>query len=129
MESPDLEKTIIWEDDPENPINWPDRRKWLVTLVACFTAFVVGWNALSISSAATVINERFGISDAHFPNSFWTVTSWNVGAGLFPLAGLPVLEDFGFRKGYLVNITSSFRIRRHADNGHCRYHTHYSPYL
>lgn len=95
---------IDWDGDHDlgNPVNWPKHRKWFVTGFACFMCFMCGINALSISSAASEINERFGISDENFPNSYWTVTSWNFGAALFPLVVVPALEDFSVRVGYLV---------------------------
>ena len=65
--------------------------------------FIVGFNATSITSAAIEINRRFGISDEHFPNSFWPVTSWTVGAALAPMVILPIMEDFGMKVGYLVS--------------------------
>lgn len=96
---------IDWsgDDDPKNPVNWSKSRKWMVTGFSCFSCFMVGLNALSISSAAGEINERFGVSDESFPNSYWTVTAWNGGATLFPLVVLPLLEDFSVRIGYLVS--------------------------
>lgn len=92
------------DNDPENPLNWSKARKWQVTGFSCFMCFMVGMNALCITSAATEINERFGISDASFPNSYWTVTAWNLGAAIFPLILIPLLEDFSIRIGYLVNM-------------------------
>lgn len=90
------------DEDPENPINWTKARKWSVTGFACFMCFCCGLNALSISSAAGEINTRFGISDAHFPHSYWPVTSWTLGASIFPIVFIPLLEDFSVRVGYLV---------------------------
>lgn len=93
------------ENDPENPACWPRALKWRVTGFACFMCFMVGMNALSISSAAVEIGQEFGISDASFPNSYWMVSAWNLGAALFPLVILPLLEDFSVRIGYLVSRT------------------------
>lgn len=89
-------------NDPDNPINWPLRKKWMVTGFSCTITFLIGINALSISSAAVQVGERFDVSDAAFPNSYWVVTAWNVGAAIMPLFGLPLLENFGVRLGYLV---------------------------
>ncbi|KAF2084054.1 MFS general substrate transporter [Saccharata proteae CBS 121410] len=82
--------------------NWSESRKWLITVVACFITFIVGINGTAITTAATQINERFNVSDASFPNSYWPITSWTVAAGIFPLAGLPLMETFGLRYGYLA---------------------------
>lgn len=103
-QSPGGDIVAEWDGphDPLNPVNWSDVRKWRITGFACFMCFMVGLNALSIAGAAAVINEEFGVSDASFPNSYWTVTAWNGGAALFPLVILPLLEDFSVRVGYMV---------------------------
>ena len=77
--------------------------KWTVTLSSCFICFTVGLNATGIASAATPINERFDVSDAHFPNSFWPIASWTAGAAVVPMVVLPLMEEHGFRRGYLLS--------------------------
>jgi MFS family permease len=62
----------------------------------------VGLNATSITTAATTINQRFGVGDEKFPSSFWPVTAWNGGAALAPMVILPVMEKYGMRTGYLI---------------------------
>lgn len=55
-----------------------------------------------ITVAHDAINTEFNISDANFPNSYWTVTSWAMGGGCFSLLVLPLMEDFGMRKVFLL---------------------------
>lgn len=93
--------------DPSHPRNWPNRRKWIVTGFSSFMTFMIGLNALSVSAAAGEINAEFNISDASFPNSYWSVTAWNGGAIIGPVLGLPIMENFGLRKAYLVSLTPS----------------------
>ena len=88
--------------DPNQPFNWSPQVKWTVTLTTCFICFAVGLNATGIASAPTPINERFHISDVHFPNSFWPITSWTVGAAIVPMFVLPLMEAHGVRPGYLL---------------------------
>ncbi|KAK5002165.1 hypothetical protein LTR28_011754 [Elasticomyces elasticus] len=78
-------------NDPENP-----------TLTVCI-------NGTAMTVAAEQINEEFGISDATFPNSYWPVTSWSVGGALFLMVGLPLMEDFGVRRGFLVRCPGRWR--------------------
>ena len=92
-------------NNPDDPFNWNLRVKWSVTLTACFVCFVVGLNATGIASAPTALNERFGISDVHFPNSFWPIASWTVGAAIVPMVVLPLMEEYGVRPGYLLCYT------------------------
>ncbi|GAB7351702.1 hypothetical protein MBLNU459_g2294t2 [Dothideomycetes sp. NU459] len=101
----DSELQIVdWDgpDDPENPFNWPTGKKWLITLVVLFGTTTVLINGTSITVAAEAINEEFGVSDATFPNSYWPVTSWTLGGGIFMMILLPLMEDFGVRWAYLV---------------------------
>jgi MFS family permease len=95
-------------NDPENPFNWSLRQKWTVTMTTCFVCLVVGLNATGIASAPTPINERFGVSDAHFPNSFWPVASWTVGAAIVPMVILPLMEKHGVRPGYVLSYAVFF---------------------
>lgn len=83
--------------------NWPIRKKWAVTGIACYATFIVGINSTSITAAATEINEQFEITDTTIPNSYWPVTSWNTGAAIAPMIVLPLLEKYGMRYGYLAS--------------------------
>ncbi|KAF1950083.1 multidrug transporter [Byssothecium circinans] len=98
------EKLIDWDglDDPSNPFNWPQLKKWRVTLLACFMTFVVEINGTAMTSAAEQINDSFHISDEEFPHSYWPVLSWNLGGAAAPLLGLPLMEGFGVRWSYLI---------------------------
>ncbi|KAK8152903.1 major facilitator superfamily domain-containing protein [Phyllosticta citrichinensis] len=100
----DFEKQapLAWDDDPRNPYNWPHLKKWRVTFLSCFITFIVGINGTAMTAASDDINSQFGLSDEHFPNSFWPVFSWTLAAGIVPLAVLPLMETFGVRKAYLL---------------------------
>lgn len=89
-------------DDPENPFNWPLRKKWTVSALAILAAFSICLNGTIITVAHVVINKQFKISDTSFPNSYWPVTSWAVGGGIFSLIILPLMEDFGLRSAFLT---------------------------
>ena len=97
-------KFVTWNSpsDPKNPFNWSQRKKWLVTLLACFMTFVIQINGTAMTSAAEQINESFDVSDEHFPHSYWPVLSWNLGGAAAPMLGLPLMENFGVRWTYLV---------------------------
>lgn len=95
-----------WAENTRNPFNWSLKRKWFITLLAAWVSFSVGLNATSILSAASALGQEFGFSDDNFPTSYWTVTSWTMGAAIGPMIGMPLLEEFGVRKGYLICYTS-----------------------
>lgn len=103
-DAPLTEDVLDWdsEHDPCKPKNFPPSRKWAILLTACFVSFAVGVNSTSITAAATKINDRFDVSDAGFPNSYWPVTSWNTAAGVVSMVVLPLMENFGVRVYYLV---------------------------
>jgi hypothetical protein len=101
------EKFVDWTgtSDAENPFNWPQLKKWRVTLLACFMTFVVQISGTAMTSATEQMNRSFGISDEHFPHSYWPVLSWNLGGAAAPMLGLPLMENFGVRWTYLVQNT------------------------
>jgi MFS family permease len=96
------------QGDSDHPFNWSLCKKWTITLTTCFVCFAVGLNATGIASAPTPINERFAISDEHFPNSFWPVASWTVGAAIVPMIVLPLMEEYSVRIGYVLCYTIFF---------------------
>jgi hypothetical protein len=98
------ESSIDWNDarNNQNPFNWPHAKKWRVTLLASFMTFVIQVNGTMMTSAAEQINESFHVSDETFPHSYWPVLSWNLGGAAAPLVGLPLMENFGVRRSYMV---------------------------
>ena len=95
---------VSWDgpDDPGNPYNWSVRRKWILTILACFTTLITMMNGTMFTVAHEAINQDFNVSDAKFPNSYWPVTSWAAGGGVFSLLILPLMEDFGVRWVFLL---------------------------
>ena len=91
-----------WEDHNQNPFNWPKSRKWRVTFLTALVTLLVGLNATAITTPGLIIAEDFHVSDDKFPHSFWPVTAWNTAAAFGPMLGLPLMENFGNRVGYLV---------------------------
>ena len=97
----DLVPTSSAQEGPDDPFNWPVRKKWVVTLVGVFATFTTQLDGTILTVAHEAINEAFNVSDAKFPNSYWPVASWTGGGALFSLIVLPILEDFGVRPGFL----------------------------
>jgi len=50
------------EDDPENPQNFPARKKWMITVVAGLMTFSVTFASSVFSTATTVTSQLFGVS-------------------------------------------------------------------
>lgn len=97
--------SLTWDgpDDPTNPFNFSQAKKWRITLLACFMTFVIQINGTAMTSAAEQINESFHISDENFPHSYWPVFSWTLSGAAAPMLGLPLMEHFGVRWSYLVS--------------------------
>ena len=109
-----------WANHPENPFNWPESKKWRTALTASAVVLLIGLNCTAIATPAHVITARFNVNDTGFPNDVWPITAWcvsafqnagwhhlslyrNTGAALGPMVGMPLLESFGIRKGYIVS--------------------------
>lgn len=102
-----------WENHPANPYNWPEKKKWAIILIAAALTLLVGLNATATTTPSIVIAERFHVSDLKFPHSYWPVTVWNTAAAFGPMVGLPLLESFGIKEGYLVpNFLSASGFRK-----------------
>lgn len=95
---------LSWNDslDKHNPRRWPQSRKWLIAGAALIGTLLIPINGTSITVAAGEINREFGVSDATFPNSYWTVTSWSIGGSIFLIFLFPIMEDVGVKAGYMV---------------------------
>lgn len=90
-------------DDPENPFNWPKKKKWIITAVSLFACLTALLDGTIITVAHAAINDEFGISDATFPNSYWPIASWTLGGSLSMMTILPLMEDFGIRWPFLIS--------------------------
>ncbi|TGO17603.1 hypothetical protein BTUL_0016g00660 [Botrytis tulipae] len=68
---------VTWDgpDDPQDPFNWPLKKKLMVIALALFASVISSMNGTIISVAHNPINEEFGIGDAKFPNSYWPIAS------------------------------------------------------
>ena len=90
---------VTWDgpDDPEDPYNWPPRKKWQAMGLGLVASFLCSMNGTILTVAHAAIGDEFHISDASFPNSYWLTTSWAIGAALCPLLLFPVMEEFGVR--------------------------------
>ena len=91
-----------WDEHPENPYNWPEKKKWIIFSAAQFAVVLGGLNATGIATPSADIADAFHVDYSTFPNDYWPICAWTVGAGFGPLVGIPLLENFGVRIGYLV---------------------------
>ncbi|KAI1350024.1 major facilitator superfamily domain-containing protein [Xylaria sp. FL0043] len=90
---------VTWDgpDDPQDPFNWPLWKKWWAVGLGLLASFICSMNGSILTVAHKVIADEFNVSDEPFPHSYWSTTSWGVGAALFPLLLFPAMEDLGVR--------------------------------
>lgn len=72
---------------------------------------LIGLNATAIATPSLIIAEEFHVTERSFQHSFWPVTAWNTAAAIGPMIGLPLMENFGFKGGYLVSIPRTTTMR------------------
>ncbi|KAL9108727.1 MAG: hypothetical protein Q9227_006523 [Pyrenula ochraceoflavens] len=89
---PDL-VTFDGPDDPENPKNWPNRKRWLATLsVASFT-FLAPLTSSMVAPAVPEIQEEFGIHGDVLPEIVLSIFVLAFAVG--PLVLGPLSEVYG----------------------------------
>ncbi len=94
-----------WETYLQNPFNWSTRKKQRQFLAGCLVTLLVGLNSTVIATPGAAIAEEFNvdINNANIDNTVWPIAAWNSGAAAGPMIGIPLLEAFGMRNGYLVS--------------------------
>lgn len=53
-------KYPAWSDDPENPLNWPRKRKWKVCLTVSITGFISTLGSSIAAPSAAQISDKLG---------------------------------------------------------------------
>lgn len=92
-----------WENDPENPHNWPNSRRWLIALTIAITAFICTLGASIIAPSIHVLidelspgaNEKVGIL---------TTSIYVLGMGFGPFLFSPIAEVWGRQTAYLLSM-------------------------
>ena len=80
--------------DPENPLDWPARFRWMVVFLLAFMAFTVTFTCISIvPMAREIVFELEGHRDKSASVLF--VTIWELGEAAGPLVIAPLSEVFG----------------------------------
>lgn len=85
---------IEWEgvDDPENPMNWAPRKKWIVTITLGLMTFCVTFASSVFSNATVPTAEEFGVSTEVMTLG---TSLFVLGFGVGPLIWGPGSELFG----------------------------------
>ncbi|CAK5271079.1 unnamed protein product [Mycena citricolor] len=95
---------VSWDgpDDPENPQNWTDRKKWWITFVCVISTVNVTFASSAPSSALGSIRAEFGISAEV---SYLITSVFLLGYVFGPLVWGPGSELLGRRPVYVLAMT------------------------
>ena len=93
-----------WGTHTQNPFNWSAKQKWQQFFAGSLVTILVGLNSTVIATPCATIAEQFNVDtkSPNLDNTVWPITAWNTGAAFGPMIGIPLLEAFGMRYGYLV---------------------------
>ncbi|KAK7470096.1 hypothetical protein VKT23_001536 [Stygiomarasmius scandens] len=99
------EDFVTWDgpNDPSNPQNWSNTKKWLITLLCAAITVNVTFASSAPSSATLRIIQRFGISHEV---SYLITSVFLLGYVFGPLIAGPGSEIFGRRPVLMVSLTS-----------------------
>ncbi|KAJ3550373.1 hypothetical protein NM208_g11 [Fusarium decemcellulare] len=56
----------FWKDDPENPMNWSQFRKWFITAIVTLSVFAVTFTSSAYSVSSNELMRDFNISSEVF---------------------------------------------------------------
>ncbi|KAI1111804.1 major facilitator superfamily domain-containing protein [Nemania sp. NC0429] len=88
-----------WNDDPENPYNWPKRKKNLLLAITALIAFSGSLGSSIISPAHQQLIDEFGVSSTA---AFLPLTTYVLALALGPILGGPLSETAGRKAVYIA---------------------------
>ncbi|KAK4052982.1 hypothetical protein OIO90_004106 [Microbotryomycetes sp. JL221] len=92
---------VTWrENDPENPQNWSNKRKWLLTIFCGLLTVVVTFASSAPSSATMGIAQDFGVGQVP---AVLTTSMFLLGYCLGPILWAPLSELFGRRPIFILS--------------------------
>ncbi|OAL55524.1 MFS multidrug transporter-like protein [Pyrenochaeta sp. DS3sAY3a] len=86
---------ITWDGphDPRNPLNWSQKRKWVVTILVSLFTFISPFSSTMVTPALPVISDEFDIPEGFMSQLVMTIFLLGYAQGPFVLA--PLSEIFG----------------------------------
>ncbi|KAI0861687.1 major facilitator superfamily domain-containing protein [Xylaria cubensis] len=89
---------LNWNDDPENPYNWPKWKKNAQLATTAIIAFTGSLGSSIISPAHQQLMDEFGVSSTV---AFLPLTTYVLGLALGPVVGGPLSETAGRKPIYI----------------------------
>ncbi|KAL8284007.1 hypothetical protein RQP46_005120 [Phenoliferia psychrophenolica] len=87
------------EGDPENPMNWSKRQKWVITFLLCMMTTMVGLSTSAYSSGVAKMSKEFGVANVVGQIGMFT---FNAACAVAPLFLAPFCEFVGRREVFLI---------------------------
>ncbi|OAL01894.1 MFS multidrug transporter-like protein [Phaeosphaeriaceae sp. SRC1lsM3a] len=86
---------ITWDGphDPRNPLNWSQKRKWVVTILVSLFTFISPFSSTMVTPALPTIGDEFNIPEGFKRQLVMTIFLLGYAQGPFVLA--PLSEIFG----------------------------------
>ncbi|GAA5844274.1 hypothetical protein JCM3766R1_002894 [Sporobolomyces carnicolor] len=84
--------------DPENPMNWPKAKKWMITFLLCMMTCFIGLSTTAFSSGIPTMTEEFGVINVVGQIGMFT---FNAACAVAPLFLAPFCELVGRREVFL----------------------------
>lgn len=88
------------ENDPENPMNWSQKKKWFLTCSLGIVCFMVAFASAVVTGDMEGPMKRFGVS---MEVVILTITLFVLGFGVGPLVFAPFSEEWG--RQIIYNVT------------------------
>jgi MFS family permease len=82
----------VGDDDPENPKNWPNSKKWRVTCFVSLASFLSMFTSAMVAPAGTTIAREFGIGQT---TSIVIISIFVLGFAIGPFYIAPMSEVYG----------------------------------
>ncbi|KAJ3788558.1 MFS general substrate transporter [Lentinula aff. detonsa] len=93
---------VVWdEEDPEDPYNWSNTRKWIITTQLALTTFTVSFSSSSYSGGLEDITRDLNVSDEL---AVLGISLYVLGFAVGPLLFAPMGEMYGRRIIFLITV-------------------------
>jgi hypothetical protein len=96
-------------DDPSNPMNWSQSRKWFITSIVTMSVFIVTMTSSAPSSTSRELTPNFNISRIDFT---LTISLFVLGFAIGPAFWGPMVRALLFLNLALLSSSSSTRAQQ-----------------
>ncbi|KAI5776546.1 major facilitator superfamily domain-containing protein [Geopyxis carbonaria] len=94
---------LDWDgpDDPDNPWNWPQGKRWFGTVVPGMLCLLITFSSSVYATGVYEVAAKFNVS---ITKALLGLSMYVIGLGLGPMFSAPLSEVFGRKVVYFVNL-------------------------